>query len=64
MVVLLLNHEVLLVLLLLKVKVATECLTSTRNRFPSVKISQIHTSFMFLSELLKKYDISIFQQLA
>ena len=32
--------------------VPAECFTNTTNRFPSDKLSQIHTSLMFLSELV------------
>ena len=54
----------MVVLLILKINVATECLTNTHKSILSVKLSQINTSLMFLSELVKKYDIAIFQQLA
>ena len=54
----------MVVLLIWKVKVAMESLTNATNRFPSVKLSQIHTSLMFPSELVLKFDIAIFQQLA
>ena len=50
----------MVVLLILKVKVVTRCLTNTTNRFPSFKLSQIYTSLMFPSELVYKYDITIF----
>ena len=42
--------------LILPVKVVTESVNNTLNRFPSVKLSQIHTSLMFISQMVKKYD--------
>ena len=49
----------MVVLLILKVKVATECLNNTTNRFPSVKLSQIHTSLIIHFFLIRFLDAYI-----